>query len=72
MTSEDVIPLFISSPFRSSRTCSRVAYTSIWFEANKTGDFPIFCAEFCGVEHSDMMMASVIVHGASRVRAMAG
>jgi cytochrome c oxidase subunit 2 len=29
-------------------------YTDMWFEATKIGTFPIFCAEYCGTEHSLM------------------
>jgi cytochrome c oxidase subunit 2 len=36
-------------------------YTEIWFQATKAGDFPIFCAEYCGTSHSDMI-THVVVH----------
>jgi hypothetical protein len=36
-------------------------YTELWFEANKAGDFPVLCAEYCGTSHSDMI-THVIVH----------
>jgi cytochrome c oxidase subunit 2 len=36
-------------------------YTDLWFKATETGDFPIFCAEYCGTSHSDML-SHLIVH----------
>jgi cytochrome c oxidase subunit 2 len=35
-------------------------YTSVWFEATKPGTYHIFCAEYCGTQHSGMI-GSVIV-----------
>ncbi|MEZ4819187.1 MAG: hypothetical protein R3A45_04535 [Bdellovibrionota bacterium] len=30
-------------------------YTVTWFEATKTGKFPLFCTEYCGTSHSGMI-----------------
>lgn len=30
------------------------AYHFLWFQAERTGLFPVFCAEYCGTSHSDM------------------
>ncbi|MGB3564882.1 MAG: cytochrome c oxidase subunit II [Thermoanaerobaculia bacterium] len=60
MTSEDVIHSFFVPAFRVKADVLPGRYTSIWFEATKTGTFTLFCAEFCGAEHSQMM-GSVIV-----------
>jgi cytochrome c oxidase subunit 2 len=35
-------------------------YTVQWFEATKTGTFQLFCAEYCGMNHSGMI-GSIIV-----------
>jgi cytochrome c oxidase subunit II len=35
-------------------------YTDLWFKATQTGDFPIFCAEYCGTSHSDMLSHLVV------------
>jgi cytochrome c oxidase subunit 2 len=35
-------------------------FTSLWFEATRTGTFHLFCAEYCGTEHS-MMTGTVTV-----------
>jgi cytochrome c oxidase subunit II len=36
-------------------------YTSLWFNAEKPGTYPIFCAEYCGTSHSDML-SELVVH----------
>ena len=36
-------------------------YTKLWFEASKAGTFPLYCTEYCGTNHSNML-ANVIVH----------
>src|SRR6185295_19161578 len=30
-------------------------YSSLWFTANKLGQFHLFCAEYCGTKHSGMV-----------------
>ena len=35
-------------------------YTTQWFEATKAGTYHLFCAEYCGMNHSGMI-GSVIV-----------
>jgi cytochrome c oxidase subunit 2 len=30
-------------------------YTSVWFEATKPGDYRLYCAEYCGTNHSRMI-----------------
>jgi cytochrome c oxidase subunit 2 len=30
-------------------------YTTAWFEATKEGEFHLFCAEYCGTQHSGMI-----------------
>jgi cytochrome c oxidase subunit 2 len=61
MTSEDVIHSFFVPAFRVKADVLPGRYTSIWFEANKTGTFTLFCAEFCGAEHSQMMGSVIIM-----------
>ena len=60
MTSEDVIHSFFVPAFRVKADVLPGRYTTLWFEANKIGTFTLFCAEFCGTEHSQMM-GSIIV-----------
>jgi cytochrome c oxidase subunit 2 len=55
ITSEDVIHSFYIPAFRVKRDAVPGRYSTAWFEATKTGTFDIFCAEYCGVEHSLMI-----------------
>jgi cytochrome c oxidase subunit 2 len=61
MTSEDVIHSLFIPAFRTKQDVVPGRYTKIWFNAVETGEFTIYCAEFCGTSHSDML-AKVIVH----------
>lgn len=54
MTSEDVIHAFFVPAFRIKRDVVPGRYTTVWFEATKTGTFHLFCAEYCGTEHAYM------------------
>ena len=60
MTSRDVIHSFFIPTFRIKQDVVPGLYTSLWFRANKTGNFHIFCAEYCGDGHS-IMLAKVRV-----------
>lgn len=54
MTSEDVIHSFYVPAFRVKQDVLPGRYTELWFTATETGSFHLFCAEFCGTEHSRM------------------
>ncbi|MBP1643369.1 MAG: cytochrome c oxidase, subunit [Acidobacteria bacterium] len=55
MTSEDVIHSFFVPAFRVKADVLPGRYTSLWFTPTKTGRFHLFCAEYCGAEHSRMI-----------------
>jgi cytochrome c oxidase subunit II len=55
MTSEDVIHDFYIPAFRVKKDVLPGRYTSIWFQATKTGTFHFFCAQYCGAEHAGMI-----------------
>lgn len=61
MTSEDVIHSFFIPAFRVKRDVVPGRYTKLWFRSTKPGSFPVFCAEYCGTGHSDML-TQVTVH----------
>jgi len=61
LTSEDVIHSFFVPAFRIKRDAVPGRYTRTWFEATKTGTFDIFCAEYCGAEHSLMRGKMVVM-----------
>jgi cytochrome c oxidase subunit 2 len=60
MTTEDVIHDFFVPAFRTKADVVPGKYTTLWFEATKPGTYHLFCAEYCGMNHSGMT-GSVIV-----------
>ncbi len=54
MTSEDVIHSFFIPAFRTKNDVVPGRYTTIWFKPTKVGKYRLFCAEYCGTEHSYM------------------
>lgn len=61
MTSDDVIHSMYIPAFRLKRDVIPGRYTKLWFEATEAGTFDLFCAEYCGTKHSDMI-STVTVH----------
>jgi len=61
MTSEDVIHSFYVPAFRIKQDVLPGRYTTLWFEANRVGTYHLFCAEFCGAEHSRMIGKVVVM-----------
>ncbi|MBT6121323.1 cytochrome c oxidase subunit II [bacterium] len=55
MTSKDVIHSLFVPNFRIKRDVVPNRYTRLWFEAEKTGSYKLFCAEYCGDAHSKML-----------------
>ncbi len=54
MTSQDVIHSFFVPAFRIKQDVLPGRLTETWFSATQLGDYHLFCAEFCGTEHSVM------------------
>ncbi len=59
--STDVLHSLYIPAFRTKMDAVPGRYTDLWFHATKEGKFPIFCAEYCGTKHSDML-ATAVVH----------
>jgi cytochrome c oxidase subunit 2 len=55
MASEDVIHSLWFPAFRVKMDVLPSRYRTMWFQATKTGRFHIFCAEYCGTNHSAMI-----------------
>ncbi len=55
MTSEDVIHSFFVPAFRIKMDVLPGRYTVAWFEATKPGRYHLFCTEYCGTKHSEMI-----------------
>jgi cytochrome c oxidase subunit 2 len=64
MSSEDVIHSFYVPNFRLKRDVLPNRYTKVWFNATREGTFQIFCAEFCGDGHSQMLGSVRVVSAA--------
>ncbi len=61
MTSEDVIHSLYFPSFRQKMDVIPGRYTTLWFEATKVGTYHIFCAEYCGTNHSRMIGQVVVL-----------
>ncbi len=54
MTSQDVIHSFFVPAFRVKRDVVPGRYTELWFQPTVAGVYHLFCAEYCGTDHSRM------------------
>jgi cytochrome c oxidase subunit 2 len=54
LASEDVIHSFFIPAFRLKHDVVPGSYETYWFEATQPGRYHIFCAEYCGTNHSEM------------------
>jgi cytochrome c oxidase subunit II len=55
MASEDVIHSLWFPAFRIKADVLPSRYRTLWFQATKKGRYHIFCAEYCGTQHSGMI-----------------
>lgn len=55
MVSADVIHGFYVPDFRINRDVLPNQYTVLWFKAEKEGNYPILCTQYCGTKHSQMV-----------------
>ncbi len=61
MSSQDVIHSFFVPAFRIKADVLPGRYTSIWFHPTKLGTYHLFCAEYCGTQHSGMIGEVVVM-----------
>lgn len=61
LTSKDVIHSLFIPAFRVKKDVVPGRYNKLWFTPTKPGEYNLYCAEYCGTSHSDML-ARVIVH----------
>ncbi len=54
MISDDVIHSFYIPAFRTKMDVLPGRHTELWFTANRPGEYHLFCAEYCGADHSRM------------------
>jgi cytochrome c oxidase subunit 2 len=55
MTSQDVIHSFYVPAFRVKQDVVPGRYSQEWFIPSKIGEYHLFCAEYCGAQHSGMI-----------------
>jgi cytochrome c oxidase subunit 2 len=60
ITSEDTIHSFFVPAFRIKKDAVPGRYNIAWFRATKVGTYHLFCAEYCGTEHSKMIGRVVV------------
>ena len=71
LASEDVIHSFFIPAFRIKQDVIPGRYTRLWFTATQLGEFPLFCSEYCGSEHSQMTGRVVVMSPADYGRWLA-
>jgi cytochrome c oxidase subunit 2 len=55
MGSEDVIHSFFIPDFRAKADVIPGRYNTMWFTASKPGRYHLFCTQYCGAKHSNMI-----------------
>jgi cytochrome c oxidase subunit 2 len=61
MSSTDVIHSFFVPNFRVKMDVLPNRYSITWFEATAEGTYPLYCAEYCGKGHSEMLATVMVV-----------
>ena len=61
LTSQDVIHDFFVPAFRVKKDVLPGRYTTVWFEASKPGSYHLFCAQYCGTQHSGMVGRIIVM-----------
>lgn len=72
MISEDVIHDFYVPAFRVKQDVLPGRYSTVWFRATKPGRYHLFCAEYCGTEHSRMIGEVVVTEPAEYQQWLSG
>jgi cytochrome c oxidase subunit 2 len=61
MTSEDVIHNFSIPAMRVKADVIPGRFVQIWFEPTQAGTYQVFCAEYCGTQHSGMLGQVIVM-----------
>ena len=72
MTSQDVIHDVYIPDFRVKADVLPGRYTHMWFKATQPGRYRLFCAEYCGTNHSGMVGLVVVMERADYQQWLAG
>ncbi|WP_275629508.1 cytochrome c oxidase subunit II [Pseudomonas sp. 273] len=68
MISEDVIHSLYVPALRLKQDVLPGRYTELWFQADVAGDWPGYCAEFCGTDHAGMLLRLLVQEPADYAR----
>src|SRR5438094_7906840 len=72
MTSQDVIHSFYVPAFCIKQDVLPGRYTTLWFHATRSGTYHLFCAEYCGTQHSGMIGQVVVLEPAEFEKWLSG
>ena len=61
LISQDVFHSFSIPAFRVKREAIPGRYTTVWFEPTAIGTYHLFCTQYCGTEHSQMIGDIVVL-----------
>ncbi len=61
MISEDVIHDFAVPAFRIKQDVLPGRYTKQWFQATKIGEYRLFCNQYCGTSHAEMVGKIIVM-----------
>ncbi len=61
LISQDVFHSFSIPAFRVKREAIPGRYTTVWFEATTPGTYHLFCTQYCGTNHSQMIGDVVVM-----------
>lgn len=68
MTSQDVIHSFYIPAFRTKQDAVPGKTTQQWFTPTRPGEYHLFCAEYCGMDHSRMIGKVHVMEAADHER----
>lgn len=61
MSSDDVIHSLYVPAFRVKKDAVPGRYNYTYFTATRSGEFPLYCAEYCGTQHSSMITKVIVL-----------
>lgn len=61
LASQDVIHSFYLPAMRVKQDAVPGRYSVMWFKPTKIGEYHLFCAEYCGTEHSKMIGKVIVM-----------
>jgi cytochrome c oxidase subunit 2 len=61
LASQDVIHSFFIPAFRVKQDAVPGQYKTMWFQPTRPGEYHLFCAEYCGTDHSKMIGRVVVM-----------